>query len=124
MDVGDGRLDRVAGRDDIVDDQDFLALRGCVVRRKRAAFPVAFLAGPVDDQLPLQFLAHERRERDSVDRDAHDGVRIHLALLEFLERNVRHRRGHEADAVPEDADGPPADLHVLRRLAAFHAAGQ
>src|SRR5438093_10111056 len=51
MDVRDRRLDRVTSRDDVVDDQDFLALRRCIIGGEGAALAMALFAGPIDDEL-------------------------------------------------------------------------
>src|SRR5437773_1023842 len=44
MDVRDRRLDRVPRRNDVVDDEDFPALRRCVVAGECAAFAMALFA--------------------------------------------------------------------------------
>src|SRR5881296_1191643 len=124
VDVRDCGLDRVTRRDDVVDDQDFLALGRGVVRGKGTAFAMPLLAGPVDDELFTQLLTDQCRERNPVDRNADDRIRIHLPFLELLEGDVRHRRGHEPDAVAVHANGPPTDLHVLRCLTALDPARQ
>src|SRR2546427_3036318 len=124
MDIRDRGLDRVTRRDDVVDDQHFLALRRGVVRGKGTAFAVPLLAGPVDDELFPQLFADQCREGNPVDCDADDRIRVHLPFLELLEGDVRHRRGHEPDAVPVHANGPPTDLHVFRRLSSLDPARQ
>src|SRR6266705_4569710 len=124
MDVRDRRLDRVTRRDDVVDDEDFLALRRCVIGGEGAAFAMALFAGPINDELLPQLFADQGREWDPVDRHAEDGIRVHLPFLKLLERDVRHRRGHESDAVPVHPDGPPPDPHVLWRLATLDASRQ
>src|SRR6266566_7455366 len=124
VDIRDRGLDRVTGRDDVVHDQHFLPLRGCVVRRERAALPMAFFAWTIDDELLSELLADQRCEGNPVNRDANHPIGIHLAFLHFLEGDVRQGGGHEPDPVPVHPDGPPTDLHVLRRLASLHPSGQ
>src|SRR3989442_4434569 len=124
VNIRDRGLDRVTRRDDVVDNQDFLALRGGVVRGKGPAFAVPLLAGPVDDELFPQLFADQCGERNPVDRDADNRIRIHLPFLELLEGDVGHRRGHEPDAVAVHPNGPPTDLHVFRCLSALDPARQ
>src|SRR2546429_361976 len=124
VDVGDCAFNRVAGREDVVDDQGLFSLRRRIVRGKGATLPVALLARPVDHELLAELLADQRGEGDAIDRDADHPVRIDLALLHLLQGDVGHRRGHEPDPVAVDADGPPPDLHVFRGLPALHPARQ
>src|SRR5438309_8743160 len=124
VDIRNRGLDRVAGRNDVVHDQHFLPLRGCVVRRERAALPMALFAWTIDDELLSELLADQRCEGNPVNRDANHRIGVDLAFLHLLEDDVRHGRGHEPDPVPVHPDGPPTDLHVLGRLASLHPAGQ